>query len=136
MKRLWSLTRLVNHVGRRGIFLLFLALVDIIVGLSIMWQPETFPGLGRALPITVWQWWWLGTGIVLIPGAFMVRDRVFFALAAFLKAAWSARWVWIWVSVPQIPRPWVSVVVWGAFAGIVLVIASWPEVTVIRPHHD
>lgn len=117
-----------SRVGRRGLFLLFLALLDVLYGWSMLVTPLPGAGLHLILPITAWGWVWIGTGIYLTLGAFIRRDRSFFGAAAFLKAAWAGAWVSVWLSDPLIPRAWVSVTIWAAFAGVVLVVASWPEV--------
>lgn len=118
-----------KRIGRRGVFLLFLGLLDILYGWSMLVTPLT-PGIALhlVLPIEAWGWVWIGTGIFLIPGAFMRADRFFFAAASFLKAAWAGAWVSVWWQDPLIPRAWVSVAIWAAFAGVVLVVSTWPEV--------
>lgn len=125
-----------ERIGRRGAFLLFLALLDILYGWSMLVTPIPGPDLHLILPLDAWGWIWIGTGIYLIPGALIKRDRSFFALAAFLKAGWAGAWVSVWLSDPFIPRAWVSVVIWAAFAGVVLVVASWPEVQIVKADHE
>jgi hypothetical protein len=125
------------RIGRRGLFLLFLALLDILYGWSLLASPPLALGLPLhlILPQMSWAWLWISTGLFLVPGAFLKADRLFFALAAFLKAAWAGAWVDVWLSDAFFPRAWVSVVIWGAFAGVVVVIATWPEVRTIKGGH-
>lgn len=124
-----------SRIGRRGAFLLFLSLLDILYGWSLMIAPPA-PPLHLVLSLDAWGWVWIGTGIFLIPGAFIRRDRSCFALASFLMAAWAGAWVDVWVSDAFVPRAWVSVAIWAAFAGVVVVVATWPEVvTVERKSH-
>lgn len=122
------------RVGRRGAFLLFLALLDVLYGYSLLVTPPQGPGLHLVLSLDVWGWCWVATGIALLLGAFVKRDRVFFALAAFIKSAWAGAWVSVWVADDFYPRAWVSVLIWAAFAAAVLVVASWPEV--VSPTRD
>jgi hypothetical protein len=114
-----------RHVGRRGAFLLFLALVDLLYGYSQLTTPTS---IVEVFSSTTWGWIWIGIGVVLTAGAFVHRDRAAFGLAAFIKAAWAGMWVDVWISDAHVPRAWVSVVIWGAFAGVVLVVSTWPEV--------
>lgn len=123
---------LVERIGRRGAFLLFLTLLDVLYGVSILQVPGALSRLHLVLSATGWGWWWIGTGVICCPAAFVRRDRLAFSLAAFLKAAWAGAWVDVWISDDFVPRAWVSVVIWLAFAMIVLVVSSWPEVR--SPH--
>lgn len=110
-------------------FLWFLALLDILYGYSLLATPLPLRDrLDLILPWPVWAWIWLGVGTFLIPGAFVRGDRWFFAAAALIKAFWAVAWISVWLLDPQVPRAWVSVVIWGAFSGVVVLVATWPEV--------
>lgn len=117
-------------IGRRGSFLLFLATLDILYGYSLY---ETNVPLGRFnlfLPLHLWGAIWFATGLVCLICAPLRRDRAAFGLGAALMASWAAVLGWNWI-VAQIPREWVSMVIFGCFSLIILVISSWPEVPII-----
>lgn len=130
---------ILGRVGRRGLFLLFLALLDLLYGYSLLAAPISGGGDGEplllVLPGVAWGWCWLGTGAALAVGAFTRRDRLYFALASFLMAAWAGAWAAAWLSHNDdaSSRSWATVVIWGAFAGVVLVISTWPEVKPLSP---
>lgn len=126
-----------TQVGRRGAFLLFLALLDVLYGYSLIATPPSAVHLDLILSLAAWGWVWLSAGCLLAAGAFVRRDRIFFAIASMLKTAWAGAWAVVWIKDP-IPRAWVSVAIWAAFAAIVLVVSTWPEVFPLKPgsHND
>ena len=116
-----------RRAGRRGAFLGFLAVLDLAYGYSLL----TATGAQRRqldllLPWPAWGWAWVAVGVICAAGALATADRLAFTAAAALKAAWAATWAVVWL-IEGIPRGWVSVVVWGCFALVVLVVSSWPE---------
>lgn len=121
-----------HRVGYRGLALLFFALVDIVYAISLATlPPETslqpaFVFLARVAPLPVWAAVWALVGVVCLGGAFAERDRVAFAFASLLKVAWGCLHLAAFV-VGEIPRGYVSAVVWLAFAAFVHLIAVWPE---------
>lgn len=125
-----SFASVISRLGRRGIFLLFLSLVDLLYGYSQIANPTE---IVEVVSHTTWGWLWIGVGIALFIGAWVRRDRAAFGLAAFIKAAWAGMWVDVWFSDAIVPRAWVSVVIWGAFAAVVMVVATWPEVRMFHP---
>lgn len=125
-------SRLWEHVGRRGAFLSFLSLLDVLYGYSILTVPTSPPRLHLLIPYWSWGYVWLAAGIVLFPGIWVRRDRFFYAVAAFMKAAWAGAWVDVWVNDSSVARAWVSVLIWAAFAALVLVVSTWPEVLPLK----
>lgn len=125
--------KLLRRAGHRGAFLSFLVLLDVLYGYSLLSSPPaTFAGYYLPLSLPAMGWIWIGVGIALSTGIFLRNDRLHFALSAMFKTAWAGLFVNLWWQ--GLPRAWVSVVLWAAFAGIVLVVASWAEpVTVINP---
>jgi hypothetical protein len=116
-----------RRIGRRGVFLLFLALLDGLYGYSFLISPsQVTQGLDLWLSPAGWAAAWLATGAVCAGAAFISRDRLAFGLAALLKAAWGVLQGYLWEA-EGLQRGWVGAVIWLAFAGTVLVIASWPE---------
>src|ERR1700745_3918263 len=107
-------------VGHRGAFLLFLALLDILYGWGIF---SVGGATGLVTKVTLWlptEFWgyvWFGIGFILLFGAFRRRDRIYFALATTIKCIWGVFWFSAWFF-DNVPRGWVSMVVWLPFAGL------------------
>ncbi len=120
-------------MGHRGAFLLFLAVLDILYGYSLLTDQIPVALAYPFLSEMTWGIIWITVGAACFLGAFVKkRDRVAFALASILKTAWALRYMWLWHEGNL--RAWIAIVVWLAFAATVLVIASWPEpVIVIYP---
>lgn len=119
-------------VGRRGEFLLFLFLLDMLYALSLARpapasrQSPSIRFLTEVMPLPWWAVLWLTVGLICVVGAFGPSDRVAFAFAAALKVLWGGLSLVGWI-VGVIERGWVSAVIWLAFAFFVIRIASWPE---------
>lgn len=124
LSRLWS--RVKHRIGHRGSFLLFLALLDFAYGYSLIAAPPQERVFDLLLPWAVWGWIWVGTGAVLFAGSLVIRDRIAYSLAALLKVVWAGVFAEVWL-VQNLPRGFVSVVVWAAFALTVILISGWPE---------
>jgi len=117
-----------HRIGHRGSFLLFLALLDVLYGYSLWVTPPFQQIYNLSLSWTAWGAIWVSAGVILLIGAFVRDDRVPFAVASSIKAAWAAVWFKIWVLTPHVlPRAWVSVVIWLSFSALVGVISTWPE---------
>lgn len=124
-------TRSLTHImairlGRRGAFLMFLALLDAVFAYSLV-TPE--PGIVAQqfplLPKEAWAFLWGGTAVLCFFGAWTHRDRWAFTAAALIKTAWALRYIYFWYQ--GMLQAWLAVVVWLAFAATVLVISGWPE---------
>ena len=113
------------RTGRRGLFLLFLAVLDLAYGWSLYATAGPQRQLDLLLPWQVWGLVWCATGLVCAAGAFMRHDRIPYAVAAMLKTAWAAVFLLDWIN--GYPRGWVAVAVWAAFAATVVMVSSWPE---------
>jgi hypothetical protein len=115
-----------RHAGRRGAFLAFLTVLDLAFGYSVFELPRAaLLQINILLPLHVWGWLWIGTGIICASGIFIQADRVQYTLAALLKTAWGLLYAYLWWQ--GVPNSWASVVVWLSFAMTVVLIASWPE---------
>jgi hypothetical protein len=125
-----------RHVGRRGAFLLFLALVDVVLGYGLT-QPLPL-GLSAAavykpftdiLPLTVWAWWWLTVGAACAAAALYHTIRpVAFGLAAMMKAAWSIGYLAGWHDkLPLYARGYQTAAIFVTLAGVVLLVSNWRE---------
>lgn len=121
-----------DTVGRRGEFLLFLTILDLLYGLSLLKpaagarQAPTTRFLMEVMPLPMWGVLWLVAGLICLAGAFMHGDRLAFACAAALKILWGVMFGLGWM-VGVIDRGWVGAVIWLVFALWVIRLASWPE---------
>lgn len=120
-------------VGRRGEFLLFLVLLDLLYGLSLLHPaPEaqrsiTIRFITEVMPLSWWAGLWLVTGALCLAGALFRRLRGgAYAAAAALKTLWGGMFLFGWMA-GAIERGWVAAVIWLVFAAFVVRISSWPE---------
>lgn len=117
-----------HRIGRRGAFLAFLAVLDFAYGYALLstsvrnlaGQPDFY------LSLHTWGWVWTGVGVVCTSGIALRKDVPQFTIAASLKAVWGGLYAAAWLT-QSVPKLWISVVVWWAFALTVLLIAGWPE---------
>lgn len=122
-----------RQVGRRGLFLAFLAILDVIYGYFVLNPPPGSPGqYYPLLPEDTWGILWLVTGTACALGIFTRRDRIPYTMGALMMTAWGLRYAYLWYL--GIAYAWVSTAVWLAFAFTIVVIASWPEeITTLLP---
>jgi hypothetical protein len=120
--------RLGHRTGRRGAFLLFLAVLDLCYGyaLTVMAVAPLKHAPSYLLPVHVWGWIWIGTGAVCASGVFMARDWPQFTVAAAMQATWGLLWADLWI-VQGVPGGWVSITVWLSFGLTTVLIGGWPE---------
>lgn len=121
--------RLLRRCGRRGAFLLFLAVLDLSYGKALIDTAVASLHHGPDLLLSqyAWGWIWIGTGVVSLTGVFAVaHDWLQFGVESAIKATWAAVFTDVWL-VQNEPDGWVSVTVWLAFALVVLLVGSWPE---------
>lgn len=119
--------RLWRRLGRRGVVLLFLALLDMLYPIGLAGQPAPArAGYELIAPWQVWAGVWAVTGVLCGVGAFVVRDRVAFAAAVAVKILWGTASLvaWVW---GLSPRGWLSALVWLAFAAMIAVVSTWRE---------
>jgi hypothetical protein len=119
-----------DRLGRRGSFLLFLAVLDFTYGWAIYdtVAPPVANRVNLLLPWQAWGIWWAATGLVCLIAAWGSRDRWAFTIAAALKFAWGMIAGFAWLNQPQLDHNgWVSMVIWLCFAITVLIISGWPE---------
>lgn len=117
---------IIRRIGHRGAFLLFLALLDILYGVSLHAVPGPLATYNLGLSTYTWANIWIIVGVFLLWGAFCIRDKFHYATAASIKAFWAVAITDAWLTQGFV-RGWVSGVIWAAFACLVLVISSWPE---------
>lgn len=128
--------RALLYIGRRGAFLAFLAVLDVIVGRSLI---DTLPfGLTAELvyapfvaimPITWWAAWWILTAAAAAAAAFIQRLRTaVFGCCALIKVAWGAGYLYGWSSdEPAFTRGYQTATIFFFFALIVVLISGWRE---------
>jgi hypothetical protein len=125
---------LTHRIGRRGAILLILAVIDIAYGMSLVGPASETLGLAATIwrehyaPLWVWGVGWLVIAAILIVSAFLRNDRFGYAAAIGWKIAWSLTSLASWI-VGGVERGWVSSIVWAVVAGMIVVIAGWPEPT-------
>lgn len=112
------------HVGHRGTFLLFLAVLDMLYGMAIHIQPPHIAPV--VIPWATWGNIWWSVGVILVFGAFQETDRVYYAVAVGLKAAWAAVFLNL-AFVRHVPHMWLDFVLWAVFAGVTLAVSTWPD---------
>lgn len=119
-----------HRVGRRGVSLLFFAVLDLIYAVSLLTvdpgDSPFFAWLARLLPLWAWAILWATIGLICLWYAFQRCDRWGFAAAIFLKIVWGLVSLGGWL-LGGVERGWVSATIWLAFAGWVWVISGWPE---------
>lgn len=120
-RRLW------RRIGRRGITLLFLALVDLLYPIGLAGSPAAArAGYELIMPWQVWAVLWSATGLLCLVEAFVRRDRLAYTAATAMKLAWGSAAFASWL-VGVNPRGWLGALVWVAFGGLIAVISTWPE---------
>jgi hypothetical protein len=127
-----AITGLLNRIGRRGSFLLFLSLLDFIYGYSLLFPTPrsltnpTTQFIIEIAPLTIWGVLWLAVGVICLIFAFRRKDTIGFAAAMFLKVLWGFTFLIGWL-LGAVERGFLSSAIWLAFAAALAVIAGWPE---------
>lgn len=119
--------RLRARVGRRGLVLLFFALLGAAYcyGLLNPQQPaaESYAWAARVAPLWAWAILWGGTGAVCVVCAFLERDSVAFGAVITVTAWWGlligAGWL-----VGGVDRGYITAVIFLALAMFVYVIGG------------
>lgn len=128
----YLLWRIRNRIGRRGGFLLFLAILDMIYGYFLLLPPASVaPQLYPLLPRFAWAICWLAVAAICVVGSVRKHDRLAYGFAALLKAGWGLRFAYLWYL--GVPFSWVSMVIWLCFAGTVVMVSGWPEEIIKLP---
>lgn len=122
--------RLRRRIGRRGASLLFFALVYFVYATALVCAPPPPGGAGAflstILPMGAWALPWAVSGLLCAVHAFTAEDRAGFTAASALSVGWSVLHLAGW-ALGEIPRGFVTAVVWLTFAAYAQVIAGWPE---------
>ncbi|WP_157253224.1 hypothetical protein [Nonomuraea typhae] len=122
-----------RRLGRRGVFLLFVAyLYTVYGGLGFLLAPPetranpTYVWLATLFPLNVWAALWLLAGACCLVQAWQRWDRIAYSAAAGLMAAFGAIHL-VGGIAGVLPRGWVSASIWLFFAGVIALISNWPE---------
>lgn len=124
--------RLSGMLGRRGAILLCYGSVWSLYGYAQIVSPQPDQrGLTPALelmPLTLWGWLWVATGLVAVVSAFLPQglDWLGFLALPAMVLPWMGSYLISWMT-GEFPRGWVASLVWGVIAVPVLVVAGWQE---------
>jgi hypothetical protein len=127
-----ALQRLARALGRRGAILLSYGTVWALYGYAQITSPQPdqrgLAPLLERVPLAVWGWMWVATGLVAVASAWMPqgRDWVGFLSLPAMVLPWMGSYLAAWLT-GEFPRGWVASLVWGAIAVPVLVVAGWRE---------
>jgi hypothetical protein len=122
------LRSLVVRVGRRGSYLLFLALLDLVYGWSLISIANPLLNhIDLGLSPLTWGIMWAVTGLVCLIEAFATLDRLAFTMAVLLKFLWGTTMILSWWLTATNPYGWIGGTVFLAFAAATAVISFWPE---------
>jgi hypothetical protein len=124
------LTRLRCRIGRRGAALLAFAFIDLVIGWLLL-DPQSrlipsYRAVFAVAPPVVWALLWIGAGLIVGVHAFLRVDKFGFAAAILIKLLWALGLMASWLAY-HAPRGWVGAATWVVLAGLVLIIAGWPE---------
>lgn len=122
--------RILHQAGRRGAFLLFLALIDTAYGYGLLVSPAAGASLNLLLPPDVWGVLWLAIGVVCLSGVLKSYDRFQYTCSAVFKTLWALTLTRVWLA-QQIPLIWLQAIIWLAFAATVVLISGWHENTLL-----
>lgn len=128
-----------DRVGRRGGYLLIKSVVYLIHGWVYLTIPAT-PPLRAALrmplevaPLAVWGAVWLAAGLAAAAAAFARdpgHDRWGFLALIAVGSFWAVSYLWASIggwSVTAFARGLLGAAFYAAIAGVVIVVAGWPE---------
>jgi hypothetical protein len=119
-------------LGRRGAILLCYGVVWAIIGYGQITSPAPdLRGLRlllQTMPLDVWGWIWVTSGLIAIASAWLPQGRDWpgFLALPLMVLPWAVSYLLAWI-IGDYPRGWVAAVVWGAIAAPVLVVAGWRE---------
>lgn len=123
---------LLRRIGRRGASLLFVGTLSWILAAALFFAPPhmtTSPGylvLSDLAPLDLWAFCWTVSACLSWIQAFMIQDRLAFAVATAMWWAYGIAYMFGSITGHN-PRGWVGGLLWLAFGGWLNLIATWPE---------
>lgn len=127
-KKMLALRKITYKVGRRGSYLLFLALLDFLFGYSLMTTPAVEARLtDLILPYKVWGVIWIIVGAFCLWQAFVKLDRLAYSLSVTLSAIWGVVMLISWYHSQIDPNGWITGVIFLAFGLLTGIVSYWPE---------
>lgn len=125
--------RFMLHIKRRRFFLLFLFVLDVVYAYSLFTpglaaMAPTYIFLSHIMPLSMWASLWGFVGISCLIFAFRKDQTLGFAFAMMIKVLWAFIFLLGWMFA-DVDRGYLSTVIWGGFAIVVGLIATWPEPT-------
>jgi hypothetical protein len=123
------LRSIVVRVGRRGSYLLFLAILDFVYGWSLLSETNLVVShLDLFVSPVAWGVSWLVVGVICLIEAFLTLDRLAFSTAVLIKFLWGITMILSWAVNPVLaPFGWISGAIFLAFCGLTSVVSFWPE---------
>jgi hypothetical protein len=121
-----------NHIGRRGAFLLLTSMVLGVFGIAVGTAPPDtasgqYQGLAWAAPLSWWAFTFhVGSGVCAAASVFKRAEEVAFGVAALLLLSLSGSVLAAWV-LSGIPRIWLLASLYAGYAGFTLLVAGWAE---------
>lgn len=128
-----------RRVGRRGVFLILFGVVYLLLGYSYLGVTVT-PVVRQALrlalnvaPLQVYAWAWVTAGAICVVSGLVspARKPIGFTTAVLMPTLWAVVYMAAWVD-GDIPRGWVTAVLFAAIAAAVAVVAGMPEPAALR----
>jgi hypothetical protein len=126
------LKRMTHRLGFRGAFLLFLAELDLVTALTLIFptprtlQTPIYVFLNLIAPLDIWGCLWGVTGMLCLVYAFRRDDAPGYAAAMFIKVLWAAMFLLSW-AFAHVELGLLGMFVWVSFALVVGLISRWPE---------
>ena len=133
----WSVVRqAARYIGRRGVYLLFLAILDGLVAYSltqpvpaVLTRAALYKPFIAIMPLRWWAFSWGVTALVLLAGVAWRRMQPYaFAAAAALMVLSGSGYVLGYLEHdPLYSRAYQTAFIYLAFAGMTLIISGWNE---------
>ncbi len=126
-----------ERVGRRGACLLVFGAFDLVSAASLACpaaESKQAPGIrwvAVVAPLWLWAALWAVPAVLCLVQMWRRDDRAAYASAILIKLLWGGVYLAGGI-LAGVPRALVSTAVWWAFAGLVAVISTWPEVRMQR----
>jgi hypothetical protein len=122
------------QIGRRGIFLLFFAALELVVGLGSIGQQLTDVQTANShyllmlMPLIAWYTVWTIAGLINLAAAFWRRlEQHAFFLGSMLSISFAVAALMAEIFYPPATRAWMATIVYGGLAIINQIVAGWDD---------